>query len=173
MVRRTWMAPLAVWLLATAAACDPRDRSAPEVDPPVSFDTATVVIETAADQVTITVELADSQQQRAYGLMERPSLPANRGMLFTYPGQQDADSGFWMYRTLIPLDIAFLDETGRIVAIEQMQPCEAANPRLCPIYSPGVPYVAALEVNRGFFGQHGIQVGDRVRRADMEATAGG
>lgn len=172
-VRRMWMAPVGVWLLVMLAACEARDRNALAVDPPVSFDTATVIIETTEDDVAITAELADTQEQRAYGLMERPSLPPEQGMLFTYPDLQGGDSGFWMYRTLIPLDIAFLDETGEIVAIRQMEPCQATNPRLCPIYSPGAPYVAALEVNRGFFGRHGIQVGDRVRRLDREAPADG
>jgi uncharacterized protein len=172
-VRRVWMAPAAAWLLATAAACEPRDRNALGVDAPVAFDTTTVIIETAGSEVTITAELADTNEQRAYGLMERESLPPDHGMLFTYPDRQDGGSGFWMYRTLIPLDIAFLDEAGQIVAIEQMRPCEATNPRLCPVYSPGVPYVAALEVNHGFFGRHGIQTGDRVRRIDREGAAGG
>jgi uncharacterized protein len=149
-----------------AAGCEARDREEWTIDPPVAFDTATVIIETEAAEIAITAELAETRDQRAYGMMERPSLPPQQGMLFTYSDRQDGRSGFWMFRTLIPLDIAFLDEDGRIVAIEQMEPCEAANPNLCPIYSPGVPYVAALEVNRGFFDRHGIGIGDRVRRID-------
>jgi uncharacterized protein len=164
---RSWIMPLlaAVSVLGGLGGCEPRERERWEVDPPVAFDTARVVIESAAGQVVaqIAVELAATQEQRAYGLMERRDLPSEQGMLFTYPAPQEPQSGFWMYRTLIPLEIAFLDETGAIVAILEMDPCEAANPRLCPMYSPGVPYVAALEVNRGFFGRWGIGVGDRVR----------
>jgi uncharacterized protein len=152
--------------LAALAGCDPADGPAWDTDPPVAFDTADIIIETAAGVVRMTAEIAATQDQRAYGLMERPSLPAEHGMLFTYPQPQDPQAGFWMYRTLIPLDIAFLDEAGAIRVIREMEPCESPNPRLCPVYSPGEPWSAALEVNRGFFGHHGIGVGDRVRVAD-------
>jgi uncharacterized protein len=149
--------------LAGVAGCDPRDRPAWETDAPVAFDTADIVIETADGVVRMTAEIAATRDQRAYGLMERASLPAEHGMLFTYSQPQDPRAGFWMYRTLIPLDIAFLDETGQIQVILEMEPCESPNPRLCPVYSPGEPWMGALEVNRGFFGHHGIGVGDRVR----------
>jgi uncharacterized protein len=160
----TWILPIAgLWVLAGMGGCEPREQNAWSMDPPVAFDTVDVVIETAAGEVRLRAELAETHDQRAYGLMERPSLPPEQGMFFTYPGPQAPTSGFWMYRTLIPLDIAFLDDDGEIVAILEMEPCESPNPQLCPIYSPGVPYVAALEVNRGFFGRWGVAVGDRVR----------
>jgi uncharacterized protein len=154
---------VALWGLALAVGCDRQEAGTWTTDPPVAFDTARAVIETAEGAVRLTVELASTGDQRAYGLMERPSLPAEHGMLFTYPEPQEAGSGFWMFRTLIPLDIAFLDEGGEILAIMEMEPCESPNARLCPVYSPGLPYVAALEVNRGFFGRRGVRVGDRVR----------
>jgi uncharacterized protein len=152
--------------LVGVTGCDSRDQPDWETDPPVAFDTADVVIETADGRVRMTAEVAATRDQRAYGLMERPSLPAEHGMLFTYSQPQDPQAGFWMYRTLIPLDIAFLDEAGEIQVILEMEPCESPNPRLCPIYAPGVPWTAALEANRGFFGRHGIDVGDRVRLAE-------
>jgi uncharacterized protein len=165
-LKKNWIVPLAAaFVLSGMGGCEPRERNGWEVDAPVSFDTTRAVIESPNrdDVVRLTVELASTADQRAYGLMERPSLPPAQGMLFTYPSPQDPRSGFWMYRTLIPLDIAFLDEDGEIVAIMEMEPCEAASSRLCPVYSPGVPYTAALEVNRGFFGRWGVAVGDRVR----------
>lgn len=153
-------------VLAGQSACDPRDRTPWLTDSPVAFDTAELVIETADTLFRITAEIAATPDQRAYGLMERTSLPDEHGMLFTYPEPQDPESGFWMFRTRIPLDIAFLDETGAIRAIRQMEPCESPNPRLCPVYAGGVPWAAALEVNRGFFERHGIGIGDRVRLVD-------
>jgi uncharacterized protein len=158
----------AACVLVGIGGCERRERNAIAVDAPVAFDTTWVVIESSAgdDIVRMRVELATTADQRAYGLMERPSLPPEHGMLFTYPAPQDPQSGFWMYRTLIPLDIAFLDEAWEIVAILPMEPCTNPNPRLCPVYSPGVPYNAALEANRGFFGRWGVDVGDRVRRVE-------
>lgn len=163
-MRTTWILPLALtWALVGAGGCEPREGNAWNTDPPVAFDTTSVVIETAAGEVRLVAEVASTQDQRAYGLMERRSLPPEQGMLFTYPAPQPETAGFWMYRTLIPLDIAFMDEAGEIVAILEMDPCESPNPRLCPVYSPGVPWVSALEVNRGAFARWGVAVGDRVR----------
>ena len=68
-------------------------------------------------------------------------------------------SSFWMKDTLIPLSIAFWDRSRRIVAILDMAPCRRSP---CPLYSPGTSYIGAVEVNRGFFRQHGVRVGDRV-----------
>jgi uncharacterized membrane protein (UPF0127 family) len=67
-----------------------------------------------------------------------------------------------MYRTRIPLDIAFADSTGRIVAVRRMEPCEAQLIAGCPTYEPGHAYRTALEVNAGFFARHGIGVGSRL-----------
>lgn len=168
-------ASAAVLVLVLAAGCDrtdPSDRT--EFEPVVAFDSAAVAIETDADTFHLRVEVAETRDQRAYGLMERPSLPADHGMLFVYAEPQDAGSGFWMYRTRIPLDIAFMDEDGRIVAVRAMAPCESPYARSCPTYSPGVPYSSALEVNRGYFERRGIGIGDRVvvvRDADGGADA--
>lgn len=130
--------------------------------PALEFPTGVVHIETATDTLRLSVEIAETNQQRALGLMERTSLPENAGMIFVYSRPQDADAGFWMYRTRIPLDIAFVDGDGRIVAIRRMEPCESPYAQACPIYSPGVPYSAALEVNAGYFAARGVGVGDRV-----------
>jgi len=93
------------------------------------------------------------------GLMERRRLADSAGMLFVYDSTQPPDAGFWMYRTRIPLDIAFLDSAGVIRAIRSMTPCPATVAQGCPTYTPDVPYRYALEVNAGFFARHGIAVG--------------
>ena len=100
--------------------------------------------------------------QRQRGLMGRESLPEKSGMLFRFENEQSANNAFWMYRTLIPLDIAFIDSDGRIVAINTMQPCESSSPSDCPSYPAGAAYHSALEVNGGYFAERGIKVGDCV-----------
>jgi uncharacterized membrane protein (UPF0127 family) len=130
------------------------------VDP--LFRTAHVRIETDAQMTTLQVELAATAQQHALGLMGRAHLPPNQGMLFLFPKPQAAPSAFWMFHTLIPLDIAFLNAKGRILNIQSMMPCESPIPQRCPLYPAYVSYVAALEVNQGYFERHGISVGDRV-----------
>lgn len=151
-------------LLCVAGACGGpggQDRRGDEV-PVVAFDTGSVFIATAGDTVRVRVEIAQREEQRRHGLMERQQLAEDAGMLFLYDDVQPAGSGFWMFRTRLPLDIAFLDEDGRILSILQMAPCESPNPQFCPSYAPDTAYRYALEVNAGFFARQGIHAGDRV-----------
>jgi uncharacterized membrane protein (UPF0127 family) len=103
------------------------------------------------------VEVAATPKARVRGLMGRSELPADQGMAFVF--DQPTIGRFWMKDTLIPLSIAFWDERNRVVAILDMQPCRT-DP--CPTYGPDRPYVGAVEVNLGYFEDHGIQVGDHV-----------
>lgn len=111
----------------------------------------------------VTAEIAATPEQREIGLMQRTELADDHGMLFSYAGhEQPAENGYWMYRTLIPLDIAFIDRDGRITDTFRMSPCQASNAQDCPIFRPQAPYVAALEMAGGYFSQHHIKAGDRV-----------
>jgi uncharacterized protein len=114
--------------------------------------------------IELPVKLADTGARRAHGLMEVPDLPAGTGMLFTF--DEDRSGGFWMKDTLVPLDIAFVDSDGEVVAILAMEPCET-DP--CEVYEPDAIYRTALEVPQGWFAAHGIAVGDRLT---YEATDG-
>lgn len=156
------------------AGSESRRQSGSEVarwEPLVVFDTIDAAIVSGADTVRITAELANDDDRRSYGLMERPDLDERHGMIFVYPETLRPTGQFWMYRTKVPLDIAFLDNDGEIVSILGMDPCTSPNPDLCRRYSPGVPYRGALEVRRGFFQRHGIEVGDRVLPPPSELPA--
>ncbi|SFU45463.1 DUF192 domain-containing protein [Halomonas korlensis] len=124
--------------------------------------TVPVVVHSDQGPHRLMVETARTQAQRSKGLMDRDHLDPDAGMLFLYPQTQSSRNGFWMYRTRIALDIAFIGEEGQIVAIETMQPCEASSPSECPVTRPGAAYGAALEVNAGYFEEQGIRVGDCV-----------
>ena len=166
-------AALLVVLLAAATACGGEEPPADDAyDHVLPFDTARVRIASASDTAWLTVQLALSDAQKTLGLMERRHLPDSAGMLFVYGAMQPDSSGFWMFRTRIPLDIAFLDSAGVVRAIRSMPPCESALAQGCPAYAAGVPYRAALEVNRGYFERRGIRVGDRVLLEDLPATEG-
>jgi uncharacterized protein len=105
----------------------------------------------------ILAEVARTPDERSTGLMFRPSLGANDGMLFVFeqPGQQC----FWMKNTLIPLSVAFVADDGAIVNIEHMKPqtldshCSAKEVR----------YV--LEMNEGWFARRGIKPGAKLTGA--------
>jgi uncharacterized membrane protein (UPF0127 family) len=137
---------LALLLLAVAAACGGEDAGGPKV-----------VIETADGEEEIAVEIADTPEERARGLMGRTSLPEDSGMIFVYP--EPTEGAYWMKNTLIPLSIAFYDSNGEILRILDMEPCRREP---CPLYDPGVLYLGALEVNRGAFERLGVREGDRV-----------
>jgi uncharacterized protein len=152
-------------LLLTASVVAGGCERAPEPEFPetyVEFGSGVVMIATRTDTFTVRVEVAETDQQRRIGLMRRPQLPEDSGMIFLFPEEQSAENVFWMFNTLIPLSIAFLDGEGRIGSIREMEPCPSPYPQYCPGYEAGVPFRAALEVNRGYFERRGIGVGDRV-----------
>jgi uncharacterized membrane protein (UPF0127 family) len=103
----------------------------------------------------LTIELATTPEARSCGLSLRDSLPANRGMLFVYAEPEILT--FWMKNTRMPLSIAFIDEAGRIVSIQKMNPFP-----LTTVYASPVPALYALEVNQGWFEKNGVGVGDVV-----------
>jgi uncharacterized membrane protein (UPF0127 family) len=116
----------------------------------------------AAGTVPVKLEVASSSEQRQKGLMGRTSLATDAGMLFEYSEPRQASHGFWMYKTLIPLDIAYLNREGVIGSIRHMVPCASASGSGCPTYPAGVPFIQAVEMNAGFFQDHGIRRGDRL-----------
>lgn len=101
------------------------------------------------------VELALTPEQRARGLMFRETMAPDAGMLFLF--DREAPRAFWMKNTYLPLDILYLDRTGRIVSIARdTEPLSEA-----PIPS-GAPAMAVLELNAGTAAALGIAPGDRV-----------
>ena len=118
---------------------------------PLELPVATISINGHA----LAVELATTPKARVCGLSKRANLPENHGMLFIYPnvGQRT----FWMKDTQIPLSIAFFDDSGRILSMQDMTPMQT-NER----YHSLQPVRYALEINQGWFAAHGIGVGDIV-----------
>jgi uncharacterized membrane protein (UPF0127 family) len=157
---------LGLALLGGISACTGEDPSTTDYGVILHFDTARVRLSTRTDTLRLLVELAVTPEQHSLGLMERRTLPESAGMLFLHPTTQPASDGFWMYRTRIPLDIAFIDSTGTIRTIHRMEPCQTVLADGCPSYAAGTPFRAALEVNAGYFGRHNVQPGDRLLLGD-------
>ena len=133
----------------------------------LDFDSATVRLATTRDTVPLALELATASDQQRLGLMERRHLSERAGMLFVYDSVQPPDAGFWMFRTRIPLDIAFLDSAGVIRSIRAMVPCPTTMPAGCPTYEPGTSYRYALEVNAGSLKRWGVEAGARLLVGDL------
>ena len=100
------------------------------------------------------IEIADTPNKRELGLMGRKNLDSDRGMLFKFPESQHL--GFWMKNTYIPLDIAFLNEKGIVTQIEKMAPLSTRSIRSI------LPCKYALEVNKGWFDDNNIGIGDSI-----------
>ncbi|MCW8090486.1 DUF192 domain-containing protein [Alteromonas sp. ASW11-130] len=116
----------------------------------IKFDTATVIIAGKRYQV----ELAQSPEQRAQGLMFRKTLCEDCGMLFHFSPIRQV--GMWMKNTYLPLDIAFISSEGVISDIKTMQPHDLNT----TMSSGKVAY--ALEMNQGWFKEHAVKEGDTI-----------
>ena len=109
---------------------------------------------------TYTLEVAADPESRGRGLMRRDSMPLDHGMIFVFPKSERL--GFWMKNTRIPLDIIYIDESGRVDSVKAMQPYETTS-----TYSEGlVKY--AVELNQGQGAIAGVKAGDIV---EIPATA--
>ncbi|MEN9409333.1 MAG: hypothetical protein RL216_1307 [Pseudomonadota bacterium] len=114
----------------------------------------------AGGQQRFSVEVADDGAERAQGLMFRESMPSSAGMLFVYEAPQRA--AFWMKNTLIPLDMIFADETGRVRKVHS----NAIPGDTTPIEGgEGIRFV--LEINGGLAQRMGIAEGSELRHPSI------
>ncbi len=120
-------------------------------------------IELTAGFYRIEAEVAANQPDRSQGLMNRRSMGANQGMLFVFPAS--AGHCFWMKNTLIPLSIAFLDEKGSIINVDEMAPQTENN------HCPKRPARFALEMNAGWFKVKGLREGIVIGGIDRAPAA--
>jgi uncharacterized membrane protein (UPF0127 family) len=118
-------------------------------------------VQQTLDKITIqinsqklSVEYANTFEQRAKGLMFRKSLCEDCGMLFNFKPAKQAS--IWMKNTFIPLDVAFIDSKGVITDIKPLQPHDLTSVSASKV----VKY--ALEMNQGWFAAHDIHVGDEL-----------
>ena len=135
-------AALCVLLGATPAA---QAQDAPQQLPAITL---------TAGMHRISAEVARTPEQRAIGLMHRKTMPSHAGMLFVF--DQPEPLCFWMKNTLIPLSIAFLQDDGTILNIEEMRPMTLES------HCSSRPARLALEMNAGWFAKRGLKPGDRI-----------
>lgn len=116
----------------------------------------TVDVRGPAGVARFSVEVADSADERALGLMNREKMASSAGMLFVYPAPQRAS--FWMKNTLIPLDMIFADAAGRVTRVHEM----AVPGDTTPI-DGGKGVTLVLEINGGLAERLGIGPGSELR----------
>jgi len=103
------------------------------------------------------VEVADTDEERREGLMNRTSLESD-GMLFVFDREQELS--FWMKNTYIPLDMVFVYRNGTISRIYEADPQPGVSKSELRRYRARGKYV--VELRQGFTDEHGIEEGDRV-----------
>ena len=96
------------------------------------------------DGTELRLEVADTPQERATGLMGRTSVPAGTGMVFRY--DQPSEGRFYMFRVPIPLRATFIRE-GRVVSTVVMPPCPLEDPQACPTYGADGPFDTVVETD--------------------------
>lgn len=116
------------------------------------------VIEMTAGFHRIEAEVAATDQNRQLGLMNRKAMPTQHGMLFVF--NHDNTHCMWMRNTWLPLSVAFIDASGTIINIEDMQPQTEDN------HCARRPARYALEMNLGWFAQRGIKAGMKLGGLD-------
>ncbi|MEO0410623.1 MAG: DUF192 domain-containing protein [Pseudomonadota bacterium] len=141
-----FVAPLGVHAMSSTSQIDTVQR----------LDTQPLMIRKGSGkQVFFTVEVADDIGEQRTGLMYRTALDAGEGMIFLY--DQPRVIGMWMKNTLIPLDMIFMDQAGRVVNVH----AQAEPGSLTSIRSRGLS-VAVLEIKGGDAQALGLQAGDQV-----------
>lgn len=107
-------------------------------------------------KASVDIEIAEDEFRREVGLMGRPSMESNQGMLFTFPDERPV--AFWMKNTILPLDMVFINSKNRIITIHKN-----TTPFSEQTYPSDGPVQYVLELNAGFTDQHDVRVGDSVR----------
>ncbi|MCI6798045.1 MAG: DUF192 domain-containing protein [Spirochaetia bacterium] len=120
----------------------------------------TLVIKKADEStVSVKVEIAKTESERAYGFMNRKKIPDGTGMIFIF--EYDMILTFWMKNTPTALSIAYIDKNGIIRDIFDMTPFSLAGVQS----TSSVRY--ALEVPKGWFQKNGIKPGDKVEISSL------
>lgn len=115
--------------------------------------------------IFLNIEYATTDEARQRGLGGRESIPGDYGMLFVFP--KSDRYGFWMKDTLVPLDIFWLDEGGKVVYMAQ----NVATSSYPAVFYPTVPGLYVLETVAGFAGAHGIATGTPLRLKNLPTVS--
>jgi uncharacterized membrane protein (UPF0127 family) len=118
-------------------------------------------VQAVLDGVELELEVADTVQERAVGLMRRESVPPGTGMVFLY--DEPSTGRFYMYDVPIPLRAVFVRD-GEVVSTVVMPPCELDDPAACPTYGADGPFDAVVETAPETLPD--VQPGDRFELRD-------
>ncbi len=155
-------------LLAAAAALASACGAAPGGSSKAPAPTPTAVAEAGPraempSGAVYRLELARTPEEHALGLMFRESLPDRAGMLFLFDTAEPHH--FWMKNTMIPLDMIWMDESGKVLFISANTPPCKADP--CLTYGPDGPARQVLEIAGGMAAKEKVRVGEQLKLLDV------
>jgi uncharacterized membrane protein (UPF0127 family) len=150
---------LYAWVVASAIACVPLvqtglAQTAPQ--PELTKEKLTIITRDGKMH-DFNVEMALRPEEQTTGLMFRPSVPADGGMLFDWHGERP--SQMWMKNTIAPLDMVFIGANGKVRAI-----AENTVPQSLATIDSRLPVRATLELAAGTTAKMDIRVGDTVKQ---------
>ena len=146
---------IALMLAVAACGASPKPPKAAETPHP------SVTLPSGA---VYTVEVARTPEEQAQGLMFRESLPEKSGMIFLFSDKEAHQ--FWMKNTMIPLDMVWIDERGKVLFISADTPPCKADP--CSSYGPNSPAAMVLEIAGGMAAKEKIVVGSILHFKDVK-----
>jgi uncharacterized membrane protein (UPF0127 family) len=152
---RPLLAVLAMTMLVAPAA-----KAAPLCDP------GAIEIHAESGPQTFSIEIAATPVEQARGLMFRPAMPEDAGMLFIFEPPRPAS--FWMQNTMIPLDMIFIDDTGRVESIAERNDTYSQRAS-----SSAGDVRAVLEINGGLSRELGIVPGTQVAHEAFKSAPEG
>lgn len=146
---------LVIAVTCAAWAVTAHSQSVPRQQDEIVFESGALWLNTAQGRFQFTIEMADTPQKRARGLMFRETMPKNHGMLFDFESERRIT--MWMRNTPLPLDMIFIRADGTVARIE-----ERTTPFSDDEISSGEPVTHVLEVNAGISRLIGLKPGDRI-----------
>jgi uncharacterized membrane protein (UPF0127 family) len=129
----------------------------------LATDRDRLTVETRSGERAFSIEIAASPSERERGLMFRETMPEDHGMLFVFEDQRQV--GFWMKNTVMPLDLVFISEDGKVQAVLPGEPFSEA------VITPGVPVRFVLELKAGTAAADHIAAGDEAHHPAISRAA--
>ncbi len=156
MMRRSLIAAVAMFAVGGSIAARGQPQTPTQAQPELPREKLVIVTHDGKSHA-FNVEMATSVAQQTTGLMFRPSVPADGGMLFDWGAPRD--SQMWMHNTVAPLDMVFINEDGTIRSI-----AENTVPQSLAVIDSRGPVRATLELAAGTTERLDIRVGDKVQQ---------
>lgn len=150
--------------VASVPPTTPLPPPSPPAQPPAhaaAFPDRTVEGYLLIGNCMMTLEVAETPDERRTGLMERTSLPPGHGMVFVY--SSESKWAFWMKNTLIPLDAVWVSQAGQVVDVQTMVPQPGVPDNQFTIYNPRAVAMYAIELAEGVAHKAGLAAGSQVQ----------